>query len=135
MNDIRPDILERIEAVVRQRTQLEARERRLRALLRDEEAAQQHQSPSTYCPGAAEVASGNRLREFVLGSLKDGKAWSLDDLKEHAHGVGLTTAGASGRILNITLVNLLREGLVARLQNGRWRLRDQAIQLPLDLAS
>jgi hypothetical protein len=81
------------------------------------------------------MADGVRLREFVLGTLQDGKAWSLDELKEHAHGVGMTTAGASGRTLNITLVNLIRKGLVTRLQNGRWRLRDQATQLPLDLAS
>lgn len=133
--DIRPHLLERIDAIVRQRIELETRERRLRAVLRDEEVSHRHQLKPADRPETSDVASGVHLRKFVLGSLEDGKAWSLDDLKEHAHGVGLTTAGASGRILNITLVNLLREGLVARLQNGRWRLRDQATQLPLDLAS
>jgi hypothetical protein len=37
-------------------------------------------------------------------------------------------------VLNIALVNLLRQGSVVRLPNGRWRLRDQSTQLPLDLA-
>jgi hypothetical protein len=75
------------------------------------------------------------LREFVFGSLADGHDWSLEQLKEHARGIGLMTIGATGRSLNITLVNLLREGLVARLPNGRWRRLEQGTQLPLDLAS
>jgi hypothetical protein len=133
--DIRPHLLERIDAIVRQRAQLEAREHRLRALLQDEEVSHRHQRQRADCPTISEMADGARLREFVLGTLQDGKAWSLGDLKEHAQGVGMTTAGASGRTLNITLVNLIRKGLVTRLQNGRWRLRDQATQLPLDLAS
>jgi hypothetical protein len=37
MRDIRADLRERLSATVRQRTELETRERRLRALLRDEE--------------------------------------------------------------------------------------------------
>jgi hypothetical protein len=38
-------------------------------------------------------------------------------------------------VLNIALVNLLRQGSVVRLPNGRWRLRDQSTQLALDLAA
>ena len=141
MRDIRSDLRERLEATVRRRHELngrvwalEAQEPRLRALLNDEEFSQLHQLQRLSCPPSSELTSGARLREFVLGSLKDGHDWSLQDLKEHARGLGLTTIGASGRSLNITLVNLLREGLVMRLGNGRWRYQDQATQLPLDLA-
>jgi hypothetical protein len=125
MRDISVDLRERLEATVKQRIELEARERRLRALLRDEEVAQSSCLASTGEP---------RLGEFVLGSLKDGHDWTLEALKEHAYGIGLTTSGASGRALNITLVTLLRRGLVTRLQDGKWRLRDQSEQLALNLA-
>jgi hypothetical protein len=141
MRDIRSDLRERLEATVKQRSELngrvralEAREQRLRALLNDEEFSHVHQLPPASSP-SSDATGGARLREFVLGSLQDGHDWSLQNLKEHAYGMGLTTLGASGRSLNITLVNLLREGLVTRARNGRWRLRDQAMQLPLDLAS
>ena len=142
MRDIRSDLRERLEATVKQRNELngrvralEAQEQRLRALLNDEEFSHVHQLPLASCPPSSEATGGGRLREFVLGSLQDGHDWSLQGLKEQAHGIGLTTVGASGRSLNITLVNLLREGLVTRASNGRWRLRDQDTQLPLDLAS
>jgi hypothetical protein len=140
MRDIRSDLRERLEATVMQCNELsgrvralEAQEQRLRALLNDEEFSHVHQLPLGSCPPSSEATGGGRLREFVLGSLQDGHDWSLQDLKEHAHGLGLTTVGASGRSLNITLVNLLREGLVMRLRNGRWRYQDQTTQLPLDL--
>src|SRR5919106_723587 len=112
MRDIRVDLRERLEATVKQRIELEARERRLRALLRDEEVLQLRQLQPASCSVLNEATGGPRLREFVLGSLGDGHDWSLESLKEHAYGVGLTTVGASGRALNITLVNLFRQGLV-----------------------
>ena len=118
MRDIRSDLRERLEATVKQRNELngrvralEAQEQRLRALLNDEEFSHVHQLPLASCPPSSEATGGGRLREFVLGSLQDGHDWSLQDLKEQAHGIGLTTVGASGRSLNITLVNLLRGGL------------------------
>ena len=138
MRDIRSDLRERLEATVQQRHELntrvralEAQEQRLRALLKDEEFTHVHQCTPACCPPSSTGGAG--LREFVLGSLQDGHDWSLQDLKEHAHGIGLITLGASGRALNITLVNLLREGLVMRVGNGRWRYQDQATQPPLDL--
>lgn len=133
MRDIRADLRERLAATARQRIELEAREHRLRALLRDEEVSQPLKLQPASRPVPKEPTDGPRLREFVLGSLKDGHDWSLEALKEHACGIGLTTSSASGRALNITLVNLLRRGLVTRLQDGKWRLRDQSTQLPLDL--
>jgi hypothetical protein len=133
MRDIRVDLRERLEATLAQRTELEAQERCLRALLRYEEADRTNQLAPASSPACSEATNGDRLREFVLQALKDGRDHTLDDLKERAHGVGLTTVGASGRSLNITLVNLLREGLVTRLRNGRWRFGEQATQLPLDL--
>jgi hypothetical protein len=90
---------------VKQRIELEARERRLRALLQDEEAAQ------SSCLTSDQATGEPRLGEFVPGSLKDGHDWSLEALKEHAYGIGLKTSQASGRALNITLVTLLRQGL------------------------
>ncbi len=139
MRDIRSDIQERLQATVRERMELgkrlravEVREQRLRAILQDEEIARLQPPQLSLLP---DPGQGIRLREFVLGSLADGYPWSLDDLKGQARGLGLTTVGASGRSLNITLVNLLREGLVMRLADGRWRLRDQGTQLALDLAS
>jgi hypothetical protein len=128
MRDISVDLRERLEATVKQRMELEARERRLRALLRDEEVAQ------SSCLASNKATGEPRLGEFVLDSLKDGHDWTLEALKEHAYGIGLTTGGASGRALNITLVTLLRQGLVTRLQDGKWRLRDQSQQLVLSLA-
>lgn len=140
MRDIRWDLRERLEATVKQRNELsgrvralEAQEQRLRALLNDEEFSHVDQLPLASCPPSGKATGGARLREFVLGSMQDGHEWSLQDLKKHAHGIGLTAVGASGRSLNITLVNLLREGLVTRLRNGRWRYQDQATQLPLNL--
>jgi hypothetical protein len=133
MRDISADLRDRIDATVKQRTELEARERRLRALLRDEEVSQFRQLQAAFRRDPNEAIDRPRLRDFVLGSLKDGHDWSLKGLKEHACGIGLTTSGASGRALNITLVNLLRQGLVMRLQDGKWRLRDQRTQLALAL--
>ena len=142
MRNIQADLLERLNATVAQRREvsqqlrvLEARERCLRALLSDEErrATRAHQLSPLWLP-SGEASDGAQLREFVLGSLADGHDWSLEQLKQHACGLGLTTTGASGRVLNIALVNLLRQGSVVRLPNGRWRLRDQSTQLPLDLA-
>jgi hypothetical protein len=132
MRDIRTDLRERLEATLKQRIELEARERCLRALLRDEEVIGLNKITTASSPACSEATNGNRLREFILQALKDGQDHSLDDLKGQAYGVGLRTVGASGRSLNITLVNLLREGLVIRLRNGRWRLGAQAAQLPLD---
>ena len=132
MRDIRSDLRERIRATVQQRRELsqrlqalESREQHLRALLQDEHATGPLSPP-------VDAADGPRLREFIRGSLANGCDWSLDELKGHARGLGLNTAGASGRSLNITLVNLLREGLVVRLPDGRWRLSDQRKQLALD---
>jgi hypothetical protein len=141
MRNIRADLLERLNATVEQRREmsrqlqiLEARERCLRALVSDEERQAtrvEHLSPLWL--RSTDVTDGAQLREFLLASLADGHDWSLEQLKQHACGLGLTTAGASGRVLNIALVNLLRQGSVVRLPNGRWRLRDQSTQLPLDL--
>jgi hypothetical protein len=142
MRSIRADLLERLNATVEQRRQLskqlqilEARERCLRALVSDEERQAtrvEHLSP-LWLP-STDATDGAQLREFVLGSLADGQDWSLEQLKQHACGLGLTTTGASGRVLNIVLVNLLRQGSVVRLPNGRWRLRDQTTQSPPNLA-
>ena len=142
MRDIRADLLERLNATVEQRNEvtkqlraLEARERCLRALLSDEERpCGPFQQLSPLWLPSGEASDGAQLREFVLGSLADGHDWSLEQLKQHAHGLGLTTTGASGRVLNIALVNLLRQGSVVRLPSGRWRRRDQSTQLPFDLA-
>lgn len=125
MRDIRADLRERLKATEKERAHLEERERRLRALLADEEEGDRPRNPTPPVDDG-----GVRLRELVLGSLKDGHDWTL---KEHAQGVGMTTFGALGRSLNITLVNLLRRGIVTRLRDGRWRLGDQGTQLPLDL--
>jgi hypothetical protein len=139
MRDIRSDLQERLEATVRERMELgkrlralESREHRLRALLQDEEIGGLRPSQLSALP---DPSQGPRLREFVLRSLADGRAWSLDDMKRQARTLGLTTIGATGRALNITLVNLLREGLVTRLADGRWRFRNQGTQLALELAS
>jgi hypothetical protein len=134
MRDISSDLRERLEATVKQRTELEVRERHLRALLRDEKVSHARRLQPASRRVSNEATDVPRLREFVLGSLKDGHDWSLEGLKQHARGIGLTTSGALGRALNITLVNLLGEGLVMRLQGGKWRLRDQSTQLDLDLA-
>lgn len=133
MRDIRSDLRERLRVTVQQRRELgqrlqalETREQNLRALLQDEQATSGALSPPV------DAADGPRLRDFIRGSLANGCDWSLDELKEHARGLGLNTAGASGRSLNIILVNLLREGSVVRLPGGRWRLSDQRKQLALD---
>jgi hypothetical protein len=141
MRNIRADLVERLNATVEQRREvskqlrvLEAREQCLRALLSDEERRATHvqQFSALWLPSAG-ASDGAKLREFVLGSLADGHDWSLEQLKQHACGLGLTPTGASGRVLNIALVNLLRKGSVIRLPSGRWRLRHQSTQLPLDL--
>jgi len=142
MRNIRADLLERLNATIEQRVEvtkqlrvLETRERCLRALLSDEERRATHvQQLSPLWLPSGEASDCAQLREFVLGSLADGHDWSLEQLKQHACGLGLTSNGASGRVLNIVLVNLLRQGLVVRLPSGRWRLQDRSTQLPLDLA-
>jgi hypothetical protein len=138
VRDIRVDLRERLAVSVKHRGELiqqvralEERERRLRALLRDEDIAgvSLHRGPVTLPSG--ERSGGRFLRDFVLRSLADGQSWSLEALKEHAHAEGLATVGTGGRSLNITLVNLLRQGLVRRLQDGTW----QSTQMALDLAA
>lgn len=143
MRDLRADLHERLRAIVDEHAALcarlkwlEGREQRLRALLRDEEeAADAHgtgQKPVSL--GASRcIASGPRLREFVLKSLADGHEWALEALKEHALGIGLTTVGDAGRSLNIVLVNLHRQGLVTRVPGGKWCLQDPGRQLALEL--
>ena len=74
-----------------------------------------HQLAPDRCGIAGKTTSGARLRKVVLDSLEDRRDQSLEDLKEHAHGFELITAGASGQSLNITLVNPRREDLVMRL--------------------
>ena len=138
MRDIRSDLRDRLQATTAQRAELsrrlralEAREQRLRALLQDEEALRglpQH----VHLRALPGTSQGTHLREFVLRLLRNGQAWSLEDLKEQARrALGLTTVGAAGRSLNITLVNLLRQRRVLRLPDGRWQLQDQAPQLEL----
>jgi hypothetical protein len=141
VQDIRPDLRERLAATVKQRSDLlqqvralEDRERRLRALLREEEIAGVSLDQSSAVLASGDTSGGAFLRDFVLGSLADGHSWSLEALKEHAHAMGLATVGTAGRSLNITLVNLLRQGCVKRLQDGKWRLCHQSRQLPLGLA-
>lgn len=141
MRDIRDDLRERLAATVKERTDLlqqvralEERERRLRALLREEEIAGVSLHHGSLAVG--EASGGAFLREFILGSLADGHSWSLEALKEQAHAMGLATIGTAGRSLNITLVNLLRQGLVTREQDGKWRRRDDdGGQMNLDLAA
>jgi hypothetical protein len=143
MRNIQADLLERLNATVEQRKEvtkqlraLEARERCLRALLNDEERpCGPFQQLSPLWLPSGERSNGLELREFILGSLAGGQGWSLEQLKQHACGLGLTTTGASGRVLNIVLVNLVRQGLVVRLPSGRWRLQGRSTQLPLDPAS
>ena len=141
MRDIRADLRERLAATAKERSDLlqqvralEERERRLRALLREEEIAGVSLREGSAALASGDASGGAFLREFILGSLADGHSWSLEALKEHAHAMGLPTLGTAGRSLNITLVNLLRQGFVTRLQDGKWRLCDQSSQLPLDLA-
>lgn len=139
MQDIRTDLSERLERVIQERRALgqqlqalEGREQRLRALLQDEEGSPKR-SQQLQLLSLPRRSDGARLREFVHRSLTNGRDWSLEELKEHARGMGLNIIGTSGRSLNITLVNLLREGSVKRLPNGRWRLCEQRKQLSLDL--
>jgi hypothetical protein len=142
MRDLRADLRERLKAIADEHAALcarlrwlEGREQRLRAFLRDEEVTDAHgtrQAPVSL--GASrDIASGLRLREFVLKSLADGHEWALEALKEHALGIGLTTVGVAGRSLNIVLVNLHRQGLVTRVPSGKWCLQDPGRQLALEL--
>lgn len=142
MQDIRSGLRERLEAAKKERNELtaqlqrlQARERLIRDLLREEEEecfhGPRHLRSLVPGPRHAPVA-GTHLKYFVLESLADGHAWSLDQLKEHARGMGLVRDCASGRSLNITLVNLHRSGRVRRLPNGRWQLCSGSPQMSLD---
>jgi hypothetical protein len=136
VRDIRADLRERLGAVENERSglrdqlrALDIRERQLGALLEQEEAARElHRSGRAVAQATTEAPNGAIFKEFVLASLKRGDEWSLDDLKEHGCGLGLT----DGRSLNITLVNLLRQGRVTRSPNGKWRLADGDCQLVLE---
>jgi len=138
VRDLRADLRERLEVMAKEHAEmcerlraLEARQQRLQAVLRDEEGANGETLIAPHTSGHA--ASGARLRELVLQSLADGQERELNDLKGIAREKGLTTTGASGRTLNIILVNLHRRGLVTRLPNGKWRGQIDGRQLALDL--
>jgi hypothetical protein len=88
MRDIRSDLRERLAATTRQRIELEARERRLRALLQDEEVSHPLKIQPASCPGSNEPTDGLRLREFVLGSLKDGHDWIWKDSRSTRAALG-----------------------------------------------
>lgn len=140
MQDIRSGLQERLEATKKERNELtaqlqrlQARERLIRDLLREEEECfHGSRHLRSLVPGSRHApVAGTHLKYFVLESLADGHAWSLDQLKEHARGMGLVRDCVSGRSLNITLVNLHRSGRVRRLPNGRWQLCSDSPQTSL----
>lgn len=134
MRDIRQDIRDRLKQLVQEREQhklaleeLGERERSLKALLVDEMHRWRSLEPSLFQTGESQnsqTAKQEReltLSKFLLGTLGDGRPWSLDELKAEIAATDLLADSSSpGRALNFALVGLQRHGYVERLETGKW---------------
>ena len=128
MRDIRADIKERLESVATKRERLQQalvdlddEERTLQTLLTAENARFHSREPSLFGPITGVESS---ITQFLLDAMSDGKAWSLERLKDLAGDRGIFTAAnvSLGRVLHMALVGLKRRGIVEQVDDGVWKL-------------
>jgi hypothetical protein len=133
MRDIRPDLLERKESIIKEIQSLEGEVRARRvdldhtiALLTAEEKRwanfQQSDLLTVMAITPPDKTPGFRL--FLRELFKDGKPRTTEEIRDQALGIkelGLDEKTA-GRAVNFRLVGLERFGYVKREQNGKWIL-------------
>ncbi|MGP8177117.1 MAG: hypothetical protein ACLQFF_04330 [Steroidobacteraceae bacterium] len=127
MRDIRPDLLERKEVLLKEIQELEDQAKAKRASLPQLDALIEaeatrwsnghHQTRSLF-----EMVAPTDINRFIVDLLSDGKPRSTDEIKEIAVARGVDFEGkAPGRSINIRLVGLARSGQLER-QNDNWKL-------------
>jgi len=133
--DIRDDLRQRLAGLEKERRdvhqrlkQIDARETAIRTLLEQEERlwAREEATLFAYERRIQQPAPGGKeetLTKFLLDTLSDGRAWSLDDIKSLAKEKRLLLESKSpGRAINFRLVGLERHGYVRRTRSGKWML-------------
>jgi hypothetical protein len=137
MQDIRPELRERLkhiqdrrETVQRELTELDAIERGLQTVLNSEDETWKKLAPT---PPLFQQASGNdgeeqsngvNLHDLLLEFLRDGQQWSTEVLKQELLKRGYPFGGkAPGRVINFALVGLENRGSVTNLKDGRWQIK------------
>ena len=138
MQDIRPELRERIkqvqdkrEALQRELAELETIEQGLQTVLNSENELWKRLAPA---PSLFQQSSGNgdepgidssTLPALLLEYLRDGKEWSLEDFKIELHSRDYPFGEkAPGRAINFALVGLLNHKEVVKLNDGRWRIKN-----------
>jgi hypothetical protein len=139
MNDIRPDLRERIEDIDKLRTKLQRRlvelqeqEERLSALLKLEEERWEAEQAilsgfvSEPDDGQGHGKYDSPLAQFVLATLREQGECSLSDLKFLARKNGISFGRKNpGRALHFLLVGMAQNGIVQRTSLRNWRLKEE----------
>lgn len=134
MRDIRPELRERLKDIEEDRESmkaqlklLEERERKVCALIEDEDQRWSDMGPSFLSSGQQDeegLPKGSvGLGDIILGALSDGRAWAMDEFKTVAIVKGWpVNRNAAGRSLNMALQGLQARGMVEKFDTGEWRL-------------
>lgn len=132
MRDIRPDLIERQEDVLKEisglEDQLKARRadlERLKLTLAAENSRWDKPIQQPLIPADKPVDSANPdFAAFVQGLLGEGAPMTTQQIKERALAQGFRFApGSEGRAVNFRLIGLERFGRVRRDSAGKWTIR------------
>ena len=137
MRDIRSDLKERLEAMVRERQELQRRvaafensEQSLRALLAQENARFPETEPQDIAPPAEQPRSD--YERFILDALSDGEKWTTLRLKLVAgEQQRFQDQPTLGRVFHAVLIGLRGRGLVELVEQGTWRRKRARVRLRL----
>lgn len=132
MRDIRRDLVERLDALSRQREELT---RRLDELVNERSALQALLDAENRRFGDVSDANADEqtaaqfnmgIQEFTLGCLRLGGTWNVAGLKKRAQDQKLDFGdGLIGRRIQGALMGLAQQGLVESIGGGNWRIRKE----------
>jgi hypothetical protein len=136
MRDIRSDLIERLQAIRRERDEIQKRlgqldtdEAIVSSLLEKEEATwAKLQAALPFDSSSSPQRNGKYetpLSRFVLSTLKTEGPCSLNELKNLAQRRVSFGRKNPGRSIHFLLVGMERNGLVERLQDRTWKLKEK----------
>jgi hypothetical protein len=135
MRDIRQDLRERRDSVRAKKVtllatvdRLTAQEQTLDKLIEEEDAMWERVNPPLF-QGTEDKPQGTPLSQVLLDTLraKGGVAW-LGELKESAVERGVPFGEKHpGRVIHFAMLGMAQHNLVAREENGRWKLIETAV--------
>lgn len=136
MNDIRPDLKERLEDIDRQRSamqkrliELQEQQESIAALLKIEEErwAALNQLDMPFVENPEDRQNGkydSPVARFVLNALREHGDCGLPALKRLANREGIPFGRKNpGRVLHFLLTGMSQHGIVERTDRGDWRLK------------